>query len=75
MFFDSRIRWTGNSEGARRVFFGRMVLGFTRARLGRGEGGGSAEGYITILGGRILDPEREVSGLGLDGLQEMGFQW
>ena len=32
---------------------------------GRGSGGG-VEGYFTTLGGRILNPGREVSGLGLD---------
>ena len=31
------------------------------------------DGYFTTLGGRILNPEREVSGLGLDGLQEVVF--
>ena len=28
---------------------------------------------IQLWGGRIVSPEREVSGLGLDGLQEVGF--
>ena len=31
------------------------------------------DGYFTTLGGRILNPQREVSGLGLDGLQEVVF--
>ena len=30
-------------------------------------------GYFTTLGGKILDPQREVSGLGLCGLQEVVF--
>ena len=30
-------------------------------------------GYFTTLGGKILDPKREVSGLGLCGLQEVVF--
>ena len=45
-----------------------MVFGFARARL-RGDVGG----YFTTLGGRILDPQREVSGLGFVGLQEVVF--
>ena len=31
-------------------------------------------GYFTTLGGKILDAKREVSGLGLCGLQ-VGFPW
>ena len=31
------------------------------------------DGYFTTLAGRILNPERGVSGLGLDGLQEVVF--
>ena len=31
------------------------------------------DGFFTTLGGRILNPEREVSGLGLAGLQEVVF--
>ena len=34
---------------------------------------GDVDGYFTTLGGRILDPERELSGLGLVGLQEVVF--
>ena len=40
----------------------------------QGQGlGGSVDGYFTTLVGRILNSEREVSGLGLDGLQEVVF--
>ena len=31
------------------------------------------DGYFTTLGGRTLNPGREVSGLGLGGLQEVAF--
>ena len=31
------------------------------------------DGYFATFGGRILDPKREVSGLGLVGLQEVVF--
>ena len=41
-------------------------LGLQGQDLGRG-----VDGYFTTLAGRILNPEREVSGLGLDGLQEV----
>ena len=44
-------------------------LGLQGQGLGRG-----VDGYFTTLGGRILDPEREVSSLGFDGLQEVVFQ-
>ena len=43
-------------------------LGLQGQGLGR-----SVDGYFTTLGGRILKPEREVSGLGLDGLKEVVF--
>ena len=40
----------------------------------QGQGlGESVDGYFTTLGGTILNPEREVSGLGLGGLQEVVF--
>ena len=35
--------------------------------------GADVGGYFTTLGGKILDPKREVSGLGLCGLQEVVF--
>ena len=41
-----------------------MEFGFARARLGEGD-----------FRWRILKPGKEVSGLGLDGIQEVVFQW
>ena len=45
-------------------------LGLQGQGLGRG-----VDGYFTALVGRILNPDGKVSSLGLDGLQEVVFQW
>ena len=54
--------------------FKRCMAGLLWQNGGQGLGE-SVDGYLTALVGRTLNPEREVSGLGLDGLQEVVFQW
>ena len=71
-FFISRFWcWFGNATSAWRFFFGGMVFGFARARLG----GGMLMATSPPLVGGFLDPKREVSGLGLVGVARGGFQW
>ena len=60
--------------GIRRVHGGASLEEWYLFLHGRGSGGG-VDGYFTTLGGRILIAGREVARLGLDGSQEVGFQW
>ena len=59
--------------GIQKVHGGSSLEEWYLGLQGRGLGV-CVDGYYTTLGGRIVSPEREVSGLGLDGLQEVGFQ-
>ena len=58
--------------GIKRVHGGASLEEWYMGLHWRGSGGG-VDGYFTTLGGRLLYPGREVSRLGLGGLQEVVF--
>ena len=60
--------------GMQRVHSGSSLAEWYLGLQGQGLGG-DVDGYFTTLGGRILDPKREVSGLGFGWVAGGGFQW
>ena len=65
-------RGSGGGLGMQRVHGGSSLTEWYLGLQGQGLGR-DVDGYFTTLGGRILDPKMESSGLGLVGLQEVVF--
>ena len=65
-------RGSGGGLGMQRVHGGSYLMEWYLGLQGQGLGEDFG-GYFTTKGGKFLDPQREVSGLGLCGLQEVVF--